>query len=720
MSSSRKQSNKKNKQNNNKEARILSDTLLTFLKSNPSAPLNAKQISSKLGFETKEEQDNIYKALQTLLLLGEVEEVQPGKFMARKPFQVLSGRVDYLSSGNAYVISPESEKDIFIHARYLANAYHGDIVNVVLFPKKGGAPEGEVLEVLERGKSEWVGTLAGTPANMYVNPDSNRIPFSIYIPLDVSKGASPGMKVVAKITDWPVQQGMDARGEVIRVLGKSGENNAEMHAILEEYGLPYEFPPEVEEDAERISFDLPQAEIKKRRDFRDTLTFTIDPADAKDFDDALSLKELGDGKWEIGVHIADVSHYVTPGSRLDKEAVKRATSVYLVDRVVPMLPEKLSNGVCSLRPNEDKFTFSAVFVMNENAEVLEQWFGRTVIHSDHRFSYEEAQEIIEGKEDDFSAPILLLHKLAQIMRGHRFKDGALRVDQAEVKFLLDENGKPVDVYFKIQREANQLIEEFMLLANKKVTEFVALPKGKKRSRPFVYRIHDLPDESKLQDFASFVKTLGYHLELDNPKKISKNINALLAEVQDKPEGDMIRQLAIRSMAKAIYSTKNIGHYGLSFDYYTHFTSPIRRYPDVLVHRLLQTYLDDENAQPKESDLEQLCNHSSERERLAAEAERASVKYKQVEFMLERVGRVYAGVITGVTEWGVYVEIEETRCEGMVRLREMRDDFYFFDEKRMAVFGKSRKKSYRLGDRVHVLVNKVDMDRRQIDLLFENL
>lgn len=718
MSSPRKKSKKDNQ--NNKEAKILSDTLLTFLKSNPSAPLNAKQISSRLGFESKEDQESIYKTLQTLLLLGEIEEVQPGKYIARKPFRVLSGRVDYLNSGNAYVISAESEKDIFVHAKYLGNAYHGDIVKVLVFPKKGGAPEGEIVEITERGKSEWVGTLEGTAKTLYVQPDSNRIPFAIYIPQSESKGASAGTKVVARITDWPVEHGSDARGEILRILGKSGENNAEMHAILEEYGLPYEFAPEVEQDAEKISFDLPAAEIKKRRDFRGVLTFTIDPADAKDFDDALSIRELGEDKWEIGVHIADVSHYVTPGSRLDKEAIKRATSVYLVDRVVPMLPEKLSNGVCSLRPNEDKFTFSAVFVMNDKAEVLEQWFGRTVIHSDRRFSYEEAQEIIEGKEDELSVPMLTLHKLAQIMRKDRFKDGALRVDQAEVKFLLDEQGKPVDIYFKIQREANQLIEEFMLLANKKVTEFVALPKGKKKNRPFVYRIHDSPDEAKLQDFASFVKTLGYRLELDNPKKISKNINALLAEVQDKPEGDMIRQLAIRSMAKAIYSTNNIGHYGLSFDYYTHFTSPIRRYPDVLVHRLLQTYLDDENATPKESDLEQLCNHSSERERLAAEAERASVKYKQVEFMLDRVGRVYAGVITGVTEWGIYVEIEETRCEGMVRIREMRDDFYFFDEKRMSVFGKNRKKAYRLGDKVHVLVNKVDMDKRQIDLLFEHL
>lgn len=703
----------KGKSKGGRKAINLTDILVSFLKSNPGSPMNVTQICSKMGIDPADK-EKVFQALHRLVLIDEIEEVQQGKFVAKNPHVVLVGKVDLNSSGNGYIISEESEKDIFVHAKHMLDAWHGDTVEVVLFPKRGSTPEGSINKVISRGKEDWVGTVVLKGNTVYVHPDSNRIPFKIYVPADKTKEAQDKMKVVVHISSWPMGRDDDARGEIIRILGEAGDNNAEMHAILEEYGLPYEFPESVEKDAENISFDLPAAEVKKRKDFRSTLTFTIDPADAKDFDDAISFKELDNGTFEIGVHIADVSYYVTPKNRIDVEAVKRATSVYLVDRVVPMLPEKLSNGVCSLRPNEDKFTFSAVFIMDKNAQVLDQWIGRTVIHSDQRFAYEDAQEIIEGKDHALKGPVLTLHELAQLMRKRRFADGALRVDQAEVKFRLDENAKPVDVYFKVQKEANQLIEEFMLLANRKVTEFVTKMKVKK---PFVYRIHDTPSESKLQDFSEFVKTLGYRLDLQNPKKISKNINALLDEVKDKPEGDMIRQLAIRSMAKAIYSTKNIGHYGLAFDDYTHFTSPIRRYPDVLVHRLLDAYLQGKDSY-KESELESFCNHSSEREKLAADAERASIKYKQVEFMLDRVGRTYSGVISGVTEWGIFVEIEETRCEGLVRIREMRDDFYYFDEKKLSVVGKNKKKAYRLGDKVNVLVNKVDMDKRQIDLLLE--
>lgn len=714
MKGSKKSKGSNRGRNNNKpKAVVLTDIVLSFLKANPGKPMNVTQICSKMGI-VAEDKEKVFQSLHRLVLIDEIEEVQQGKFAAKHPHTLLVGKVDYISSGNAYIISEESEKDIFIQAKNMADAWHGDIVEVIVFPRKGGSPEGAISKVISRGKENWVGTVSMKGNAVYVIPDSNRIPFKIFIPNELSKSATDNLKVVAHITNWPVGREDDARGEILRILGASGENNAEMHAILEEYGLPYEFPEQVEKDAEKISFDLDSKEVKKRKDFRDTLTITIDPADAKDFDDALSYKVLDNGNVEIGVHIADVSYYVTPKNRLDVEAVNRATSVYLVDRVVPMLPEKLSNGVCSLRPNEDKFTFSAVFEMDKDAKIISEWIGRTVIHSNRRFAYEEAQEIIEGKSDELSEPILAMHELAKIMRRKRFDAGALRVESTEVKFRLDENGKPIDVYFKIQKEANQLIEEFMLLANRKVTEFIT---KQKKKLPFVYRIHDLPAEAKLQDFAGFVKTFGYQLDLQNPKKISKNINSLLDQVKDKPEGDMIRQLAIRSMAKAIYSTKNIGHYGLAFDDYTHFTSPIRRYPDILVHRLLDAYLNGQEYL-KEAELEKLCNHSSEREKLAAEAERASIKYKQVEFMLDRVGRTYAGVITGVTEWGIYVEIEETRCEGMVRIREMRDDFYYFEEKKMSIIGKSRKKAYRLGDRVHVLVNKVDMDRRQIDLLLE--
>ncbi len=701
-----------------KSVKAVSAALIEVFKEAGKKPLNVKQLASRL--DMKGDLSVLYQILVGMEREGTLQQTEPGKFVMAQTQIEAVGRVDLLSSGNAYVVVEDSPHDVFIHSKNVNGAFHGDTVRISVY-KRGAErrPEGEIVEILQRGKTEFTGVIKITGKTGYLIPDSTKFHSTIQIsPADLA-GAQDGEKVMVKLNRWPTEK-EPGYGEVIRIFGFPGNNNAEMHAILAEFGLPYEFPADVEKEAEKISFELDPAEISRRRDFRQITTFTIDPFDAKDFDDALSIRKLENGNWEVGVHIADVSHYMSEKSLLEKEALKRATSVYLVDRVVPMLPEKLSNGVCSLRPQEEKFCFSAVFELTDSAEVKDQWFGRTVIFSDRRFTYEEAQKIIETGEGDFHEEVLTLHRMAQEMRKERFAKGALRVDQEEVKFRLDEQGRPVEVFVKVQRDSNHLIEEFMLLANKKVAEFIGKKRGRQdKYRPFVYRIHDAPDPQKLEDFSQFVSKLGYKLKLDNPKQIAKSINKLLDDVKGKPEEDMIKSLTIRSMAKAVYTTKNIGHYGLAFDYYTHFTSPIRRYPDVMVHRLLQTYLDG-GKPPKEDELEKWCNHSSERERKAAEAERASIKYKQVEYMSERVGRIYAGVITGVTEWGLYVEMLENKCEGMVRLRDMKDDFYYYDDKNFCIIGKRTKNKYRLGDAVDVLVHKVDMQRRQIDLQLENL
>jgi len=534
----------------------------------------------------------------------------------------------------------------------------------------------------------------------------------IFVPLSDVNGAKNGQKVQVSITEWP-EGAKNPIGRIMNILGEQGENNTEMNAILAQYGFPLSFPAEVENEANAIPEQVSEAEIAGRRDFRNTVTFTIDPADAKDFDDAISFKVLENGNYEVGVHIADVSHYVKPNSDLDKEAYSRATSVYLVDRVIPMLPERLSNGVCSLRPHEDKLCFAAVFELDNDANIITEWFGRTVIHSDRRFSYEEAQEVIENKAGDYATEILKLNELAYILRDRKFKNGAISFESTEVKFKLDEHGKPVGVYVKERKDAHKLIEDFMLLANRKVAEFIA-KKGKgKQKYTFVYRSHGSPNLENLNSFALFAARFGYKINMKSDKEIAKSLNYLMEDVEGKKEQNVLTQLAIRSMAKAIYTTKKTSHYGLAFDHYTHFTSPIRRYPDVMVHRLLAAYLNNEKS-ANEEEYEIAASHSSAMEKRAADAERASIKYKQAEYLEENVGNIFAGIISGVTEWGMYVELTENKCEGMIRLRDITDDFYVLDEKNYCIVGQRKQKKYQLGDEVMVKVKKVDLSKRQID------
>jgi ribonuclease R len=694
------------------------EEILRVLSKNPTKALNYKQIAAELQVTEHGQRLVINDILNELKKNNTISETERGKFKIKILEMFIVGKIDMTNSGVAYLISEESPEDILIPARKTLNAMHGDIVKARLFPKSKGKQEGQIVEILQRAKTEFVGTIQLSAKFAFLVPSNTKVHVDIYIPLEKLNKAKDGQKAIAKIIEWP-KNGVNPIGEIIAVLGDVGENNTEMHAILAEYGLPYEFPKEVERAADLLPIKITAEEIGKRRDFRDIITFTIDPVDAKDFDDALSIQRLPNGNLEIGVHIADVSHYVKPESMIDKEAIARATSVYLVDRVVPMLPEVLSNNVCSLRPNEEKLCFSAVFEMNEDAEVLTEWFGRTIIKSNKRFTYEEAQLVIETEEGDFVEEILTLDKLAKLLRANRFKKGSIAFEKMEVKFHLDEVGNPTGVYFKIAKDANQLIEDFMLLANRKVAEFVGKSRDKKDAyskeskRAFVYRVHDKPNPDKLSNFAEFVSKFGYKLNIKNEKMVADSMNNLLKEVNQKKESGMIEMLAIRTMAKAIYTTKNIGHYGLGFDYYTHFTSPIRRYPDVMVHRLLQHYLDGGKSVAIEK-LEEQCKHSSDMEKLAADAERASIKYKQVQYLKDKIGEEFDGIISGVTEWGVFVELLDNHCEGMVRIRELRDDNYYFDEENYCLRGRKFGKVLTLGDRVRIEIKRADLVKKQLD------
>lgn len=714
MAKKEKERGQRNKGVRLKKSQII-NKVIDYFKLAPTQILNYKQICAGLEFKTTPQKQLVVNILDQLTLEDFLEEVDLGRFRIKSRGNIVIGKFERRSNGKNMLIPEEGGEPVFIPERRSKNALNGDKVQAMVYAKrKGKDTEAEIMEILERAEQRFIGVLDVSDNYAFVITDSKVLANDLFIPKNKLKGGKNGQKVVAKIIEWPENR-KNPIGEIIDVLGEVGENNTEIHAILAEFGLPYSYPDEVAKLADKIGDEIPKEEYEKREDFRKVTTFTIDPKDAKDFDDALSIRKLENGNWEIGVHIADVTHYVKPDSIIDKEAVNRATSIYLVDRVIPMLPERLSNGVCSLRPHEEKLCFSCIFEMNNEAEVVNYRIGRTVIFSDRRFTYEEAQEIIEGADGDFKDEILVMNDLAQKLRKNRFTHGAINFDRHEVRFEIDEKGKPVSVYFKVAKEANKLVEEFMLLANRTVAEFVAKPKNKNtQPKTFVYRIHDLPDPEKMENFATMVRRFGYKLKTEGANTdISKSINKLLDSVQGKKEEDLIETVAIRAMAKAIYSTKNIGHYGLAFEYYTHFTSPIRRYPDMMVHRLLEKYLEGGRS-VTEKKYEKLCKHSTDMELLAASAERASIKYKQVEYMSERLGQVYDGVISGVTEWGLYVEINENKCEGMIPIRELDDDYYELDDKNYRIVGRRNKKMYSLGDAIRIKVARANLERKQLD------
>ncbi|WP_281634361.1 ribonuclease R [Flavobacterium luteolum] len=713
-----------------KKEKDFSGKILKILSQNANKPFNYKQIGAKLELDDTKSRNQIIKDLKILAAQKKIIETEPGKYLVKAISQdYYEGTIDMTSRKTAYFICDEFEEDVFIPTNNLNRALDKDKVKVYVYNRrKGKRPEGEVIEVIERDKTEFVGVIDMQPNFAFVSTANPKMYTDIFIPKDKIGEAENGDVVLVKIEDWP-KRADSPFGSVIRVLGKPGEHNTEIHAILAEYGLPADFPVEVEVFAQKLDTSIQESEIAKRRDMRDTLTFTIDPKDAKDFDDALSFKKLENGNFEIGIHIADVSYYLEEGTILDDEAYQRATSVYLVDRVVPMLPEVLSNFACSLRPNEEKYTFSAVFEVSPTAQVINQWFGRTVIYSDQRFAYEEAQHIIETKgnntipvdisitgesyvvSDEIVEATLKLDELAKILRKKRMQQGAISFDKVEVKFNLNEEGEPEGVYFKISKDANHLIEEFMLLANRKVAEYIG-----KQKKTFVYRIHDEPNEDKLVAMQTVIAKFGYKIDFRTKGDIAKSINALMEEVNGKKEQNLIDTLAIRSMSKAKYSTDNIGHYGLAFDYYSHFTSPIRRYPDVMVHRLLQYYLDG-GASVDEETYETKSLHCSNMENLATNAERDSIKYMQVKYMQDHQDEEFLGVISGVTEWGIYVEIVSNKCEGMVRIREIKEDYYTFDERQYALVGATSNRLLQLGDEIYVKVKNADLVKKQLDFHF---
>ncbi|MBU1010356.1 MAG: ribonuclease R [Bacteroidetes bacterium] len=697
------------------------NTILSIFGANPFKPYNYKQVSKMLGIKDKAGKDLVLTILEELKKEGRLIEERPfryilskkmlSEFATRKDF--ITGRVDMKNTGKAYITPDKGGEDVFIASNNTFQALHDDHVKVLLFPKrKNHKTEGQIVEILKRNKTDYVGIIEVGKEFGFLIPDSGTMPVDIFVPKSALNQAKNGEKVIVRITEWP-EHAKNPFGEVIHVLGKPGENNVEMQSILAEYNFPLAFPREVEQEVAKIPDRISPQEIARRRDFRGITTLTIDPADAKDFDDAISLKKLENGHWEVGVHIADVAHYVAEGSLTDVEAQERGTSVYLVDRVIPMLPEKLSNMVCSLRPDEDKLCFSAVFEMNDAGEIHDEWIGKTVIRSIRRFNYDEVQAIIEGGGGDLKDELLVLHQLAVRLREQRMGNGSINFHSEEVKFILDEKGKPIDTYVKVQKESNMLIEDFMLLANRRVAEKIGKPEGRRKPKTFIYRIHDEPNPEKLNTFVQFLSKLGYSMNISSRQKLVKSYNNLFEAVEGKGEKGLIETIAIRTMAKAEYSTQNIGHYGLAFQYYTHFTSPIRRYPDLLVHRLLLQYLDGKPS-VKEDDYEPICQHASEMERRAAEMERESVKYKQAEYLMDKIGKIFDGQISGVSKWGIFVELMGSKCEGMVRYNEMPGDYYYLDEDNYRVIGQSHGKIFRLGDQVKIRVKKVDLARKKLD------
>jgi len=702
-----------------KEKASVQSSLLSLLNENPGKPYPPAELTKKLGLKKKSSIKDLHGLLHQLVEEGSLEQLSNGSYKGNHPSSssVVTGKVDHVNPKFAYVVTGEKDNDIYINTRDLHSALHGDTVRVAVSSKKSGkSREGRVVEVIKRNRIRFVGRIEVSEKYAFVVPDFRKIYQDFFIYPENSSHAKTNDKVVFEVTTWG-DGDKNPEAKVTEILGKTGENEAEIHSIMAEFDLPFRFDPKVLSESQKIQEGITEEEVNKRWDFREVLTFTIDPEDAKDFDDAISFRKLQNGNYEIGVHIADVTHYVRPGTSLDNDAFDRATSVYLVDRTVPMLPERLSNELCSLRPNEDKLTFAAVFEMDGKAHVHKEWFGRTVIHSDYRFSYETAQEVIEADAGQFAEELKILNDLHYILRRERFARGAVNFETTEVKFKLDAKGKPLAVVPKIRKDAHKLIEEFMLLANRAVATYVyKLTQGGER-KTFVYRTHDFPDPEKVAGFAKFATQFGHKINVEE-SSISRSLNHLMDEIEGKPEQNVLQSLAVRTMAKANYTTEAKGHFGLAFAHYTHFTSPIRRYPDMMVHRLLQLYLDQGKSVGK-NEYEEKCIHSSEREKRAADAERASIKYKQVEFMSMAEKKAYQGIISGVTDFGIFIEIIETKCEGMVRLADMKDDFYEFEEKNYRVIGRRRKKIYRLGDTVTVRVKKTDVDRRLIDLTFED-
>ena len=690
-----------------------------FINAQKNNTFNYKQVSHAINATTHAQQKAVAMILAEMAFDGDLIETTPGKYKSPHRSNVMTGTFVRRSNGKNSVITDNDSESIFVAERNSMHALNGDKVKVIIAAHRRGAePEAEVIEIIEKADQVFIGTLQVEKSFGYLLTDSKYLATDIFIPKAKLKGGATGDKAIARITNWP--EGMkNPQGEIIDILGKTGENNAEIHAILAEFGLPYRYPEAVERAAAKIDAGITPEVIASRLDMRNVTTFTIDPKDAKDFDDALSIRQLENGNYEVGVHIADVTHYVTPDTLIDREAQKRATSVYLVDRVVPMLPEHLSNGICSLRPDEEKLTFSCIFEMDTNANVINRHIARTVTKSNRRFTYEEAQEIIETGKGDYAQEILMLDSMAKIMRRQRYENGAVEFDRHEVRFDINETGHPIGVYFKVSKDANKLIEEFMLLANRTVAQAIGNPTDRKKPKAFVYRVHDLPDPGKLSDLAALSRTFGYKVKAQGtPKDVNRSINRMLSDVKGHGEENLLSTLAIRSMAKAVYTTTNIGHYGLGFEYYTHFTSPIRRYPDMMVHRLLDRYLNGGRS-VNLNKLEDLCKHSSNMEQLAANAERSSIKYKQVEYLSDHLGEIYDGVISGVTEWGLYVELDDNKCEGLVPVRDLDNDYYDFDERNYCLVGRRSNTRYRLGDKIRVQIARANLERKQLDFALVN-